>query len=224
MSLWILQSEDHANKPLSFEDLAELLVDEVVHEWEMVRAADGSEWQSVDSVIGLCRTAGRIRAERTLRKASAQIEAEERIAKPSKLPDGSLPLKEDAIPGESEFHSGTSQTGRVEAMADATIAKINPTVSTPTSPSSLSLSAAVSPVWGLIVCAVIGGISWLGWSVWQESRRFPVPAHLQRPSQPWNLPVLGNVSGFEMSLLVFDVIAVLLFARWWLRGRQRDRK
>lgn len=221
MSLWMLQSEDHANQPISFEQLAALLADEAVHEWDLVRSADGFEWQSVDSVIGLCRAAGRIRSERTLRNAGAQTEAQGRTAESAKSADESLRLEAGEVPHPRESGTGNSQVAEAKVRATAGEPTIDPGVSMP----MLTLtSRAVPPTLAVVAGICVVGIIWLVWSMWQQSRRFPIPAHLQQQSQPWVVPLLGPVSGFEMSLLGFDAVAVLLFVTWWLRGHRRGRK
>lgn len=214
MSLWILQSDGHADQPLSFERLAEMLADQIVHEWDQVRLADSSEWQSIDSVIGLCRAAGRLRAERALPNADPPIEAGQQSAKLTKSADASLLFDAEAVPGKQKSVSGKWRNDEAAAVTSRGSA-MNGAASKP---------HAISPVWTMFVCLGLAVVGWLAWSMWYESRRFPLPAHLQKPSQPWILPILGPVSGLEISFLAFDSVAVLVFLVWRWRELRRHRK
>jgi len=72
----------------------------------------------------------------------------------------------------------------------------------------------------VVLSLLLAAVCWYLWSVWHESRRFPVPAHAQTRPVPWSLPLLGPVSNFEVGLLAFDGVAVVVFAAWWLRSRR----
>lgn len=87
--------------------------------------------------------------------------------------------------------------------------------------SGVSASKPVSWVRVLLLSASIGVAAWACWSFWNESRRFPRPAHLTDNPQPWILPGIGAVSGFEAMMLAVDAIAIFAFVFWWFRTKRQ---
>lgn len=70
------------------------------------------------------------------------------------------------------------------------------------------------------VCEPTSYVGWACWSCWNESRRFLRRAHLTDNSQPWILPGIGAVSGFEAMMLAVDAIAIFAFVFWWFRMKR----
>ena len=79
---------------------------------------------------------------------------------------------------------------------------------------------SVSVTRTVVLSLLLAVAGWFAWSWWYESRRFPVPAHVKTQPVPWTLPLLGPVSEFEVGLLAFDAVAVVVFGVWWIRSRR----
>ena len=71
------------------------------------------------------------------------------------------------------------------------------------------------------VVSVVALLLLAGWWARPRWERFPKPAQLQHAQQAsrWSFPLIGEVSGFEFSLLVFDVFVIMAMTIWWLRRR-----
>ena len=205
MSRWILQSGDGASGAILFEQLAQMLADCVVAETDHVRPEQGGEWQSIDSVIGLCRAADKLR-----------IPGGERMDSGSNLDAHESARVVDAGPPIVEVPHATVRDTTESTVIRASVATINvaSTAMLPRGPAK-----PVSLVRVLLLSASIGVAAWVCWSVWNESRRFPRPAHLTNSLQPWILPGIGAVSGLEAMMLAMDAIAIFVFLFWWFRTK-----
>ena len=84
-----------------------------------------------------------------------------------------------------------------------------------------AVSQPVSWVRVTLLSASIGVAAWACWLFWNESRRFPRPAHLTDNPQAWIFPGIGTVSGFEAMMLAVDAIAVFAFLFWWFRTKRQ---
>jgi len=170
------EHSDDSSQSLTFEQLAQLLADGAIEELDLVKPDEGMDWQPVETVIGLCRAADK------LRNAQRQ---------------------------NSEFHGD-------DTNHDATLGTVADSAS---GPIRYSVSKPVSWVRVLLLSASFGVAAWACWSFWNESRRFPRPAHLTNSLQPWILPGIGAVSGLEAMMLAMDAIAIFVFLFWWFRTK-----
>lgn len=186
-------ASEHSNdsaQPLTFEQLAQLLADGVIEDSDLVKPETGMDWQPVETVIGLRRVAEK------LQNSQRQ---------------------------HPEFHVDAAAETESDAIAiphAALAVEPGPAEVPPASAVRSGISKPVSWFRVLLLSASIGGAAWGCWSYWNESRRFPRPAHLTGNPEPWILPGIGPVSGFEAMLLAVDAIAIAVFLLWWLRAKR----
>ena len=200
------QHSDDSSQPLTFEQLAQLLADGAIEDSDLVKPDEGMDWQPVETVIGLCRAAEKLR---------------------------NAPCQNPGFPGDAAADTGTgvvpipevqavrARTGATDPLHDTAHAAEPSMAAVPASSAvRYGVAKPVSWVRVLLLCASIGGAGWTWWSFWNESRRFPRPAHLTDNPEPWILPGIGPVSGFEAMLLAVDAIAIVVFLRWWLSAKR----
>ena len=200
MSQWILKSAVDSI-PVSFEQLAQLLADGGICETDLVRPENNENWQYVDSVVGLCHAAEKLRPSKAPCDSSRDriVEVEVGATNASKV---TTPKTSGAVSNAAE--PGTTPDGMTQT-----------TVAVMTQPLSW---------WRVtLICVGFGIVGWCGWLYWFKSYRFPKPAHLAKKSEPFTLPWIGAVPSFEAILLAVDTIAIVTFAVWWFRWRQRAR-
>ncbi len=202
-----LDHSDDSSQPVTFEQLAQLLADGVIADSDLVKPDEGMDWQPVETVIGLCRAAAKLRnAQREHPEFHSDAAAETRT---EVVP----------IPQVKAVRTRSSATGPVY---DTDLATTPGTAAVSASGNIRSgVSKPVSWVRVLLLSASIGVAAWACWSFWNESRRFPRPAHLTDSPQPWILPGIGAVSGFEAMMLAVDAIAVFAFVFWWFRTKRQ---
>ena len=199
-SQWYLQSDANGASPMTFDRLALLLAGGVVAGSDLVRNELESEWQPIESVIGLSRAADRLRvqaADDSIHQAeysAADVSSHE----PRPLAD-STSDRSSQVPEPGTTSDATKTVPRSTSFGRR--------------PISIKLTLAA-----LLATAVVG---WLGWRQWHEARRFPVPAHVRQTSSEWSLPWIGVVSGLEVCLLAFDTVVVVAFGCWWMMKRRR---
>ena len=199
------QHSDDSSQPLTFEQLAQLLAEGMIEDSDLVKPDEGTDWQPVETVIGLCRAAEKLR---------------------------NAPRQNPGFPGDAAADTGTGVVPIPEVQAvRARTGATDPLHDTDrsTTPGTAAVSAGGTIRCGVakpvscvrvLLSASIGVAAWACWSFWNESRRFPRPAHLADNPEPWILPGIGPVSGFEAMLLAVDVIAIVVFLLWWLRAKR----
>ena len=198
MSQWILKSALDSI-PVSFEQLALLLADGGICETDLVRAENNENWQYVDSVVGLCRAAENLRSSKAPSDSSR-----DRI------------LEVEVDPTNASKVTTPKTSGAVSNAAEPG--------STPDSMTQTIVAVPAQPLsWRRVTlfCLGFGIVGWCGWLYWFESNRFPKPAHMSKNSEPFTLPWIGAVTSFEAILLGVDTVAIVTFAVWRFRWRQR---
>ena len=188
-----------------------MLVDGRLQDADHVRAEGGGDWQTLDSVIGLIRAADRLRSE-----AASQAAA---LGRNSNQPVGSGDPVRSAGESKSDDSSISARDVTHSVSCDSDILVVQVPLADEISVATMSRSISLART--IILSLVIGTVGWFGWSAWHESQRFPAPAHMRSRPAPWTLPLIGPVTGFEVSLLAFDVIALTMLSFWWLRSRRR---
>ena len=202
----VSQHSDDSSQPLTFEQLAQLLADGAIEDSDLVKPDEGTDWQPVETVIGLCRAAEK------LRNAPRQ--------KPEFHGDAAADTRTGVVPI-PEVQAVRSRTGATDPVHDTALAAEPGTAAVPASSAvRYGVAKPVSRVRVLLLCASIGGAAWACWSFWNESRRFPRPAHLTDNPEPWILPGIGAVSGLEATMLAVDAIAIVVLLFWWLRAKR----
>ena len=199
---------DDSLQPVTFEQLAQLLADGVIADSDLVQPDEGMDWQPVETVIGLCRAAEKLR--------SAQRQHSEFQS------DAAAETRTEVVPI-PQVKAVRSRSSAIGPLYDTDLATTPGTAAVSASGnirSGVSASKPVSWVRVLLLSASIGVAAWACWSFWNESRRFPRPAHLTDNPQPWILPGIGAVSGFEAMMLAVDAIAIVVFLLWWLRAKR----
>ena len=203
---------EHSNdssQPVTFEQLAQLLADGVIEDSDLVQPDEGMDWQPVETVIGLCRAAAKLRsAQRQHPEFHGDAAAETRTEV--------VPIPQvKAVRTRSSATDPLYDTDRTTTPGTAAVSASG------NIRCGVSVSKPVSWVRVLLLSASIGVAAWACWSFWNESRRFPRPAHLTDNPQPWILPGIGAVSGFEAMMLAVDAIAVFAFLFWWFRTKRQ---
>ena len=207
-SLWWIQNagseQNHeANEPLTFEQLAQRLADGTLSETDLIRSETADHWQAADSVIGLSRAAEKLRLQRY------EEPGDEAGSGPSAIaPAGSESSRDQRIDATTGAKLRTDLVQAGTSKADLRTGDRHTGIRPP------------ALIGILIICAVVAGLAWFGWSQWFEGQRFPRPAHLAPQSQPLSLPWIGPVSHFEIALLMFDAVALAAFAVWWFRSKR----
>ncbi len=197
MSRWILQSAASDSEPISFEQLAQMIADEVVQETDLVRPEHTMDWQPIDSVVGLCRAADKLRL---LSCSGGGAVA------PVEIP---VVANSGGVGGEASSAAVGTRTLKDRKTDVRLIAE--------SEAEQTKLSKPVSWTRVLTLGVIMALIARGGWWVWMDGRRFPRPAHLTEHAQPWTLPWLGPVNEFEIAMLAFDAVAVTTFLVWWFR-------
>jgi hypothetical protein len=200
MSRWILQSTANDAEPISFEQLAQMIADDVVQETDIVRPENALDWQSIDSVVGLCRTADKLR----------------RLT----CPDGAAVagLETAVVTTSAGVGAGASIDAARSATPRDRKSDVRPIAENAAEQSKLSNPVSWTRV--LTLCVIMALIAWGAWWFWMVGRRFPRPAHFAANAQPWTLPWLGPVNEFEIAMLAFDVAALTTFVVWWFRTKR----
>lgn len=197
MSRWILQSTANDAEPISFEQLAQMIAAGVVQETDIVRPEHAVDWQSIDSVVGLCRAADKFRLL-SCSGGAAVAPGETAVVATSA-----------GVGGEASSAAVGTRTLKDRKTDVRLIAE--------SEAEQTKLSKPVAWTRVLTLCVIMALIAWGGWWVWMDGRRFPRPAHLTENAQPWTLPWLGPVNEFEIAMLAFDAVAVTTFFVWWFR-------
>ena len=191
MSRWFLKSQPADVEPISFEDVARLLADGRLGETDQIRSEPNGDWQTADSVIGLLKAAQRLRAAHRPPMRN-KIPRPLTIAKLAPLIAATPPVI----------------TKLSNLPAPAQVEKIDPPQRAQMAPTA-------------VLSLFVVGICWFAWSWWQDANRFPLPLHLKNPSKPWELPLLGKLSGMESVLLVFDALGITMIGVWCFRTHRR---
>ncbi len=203
----VSQHSDDSSRPLTFEQLAQLLADGAIEDSDLVKPDEGTDWQPVETVIGLCRAAEK------LRNAQRQI--------PEFHGDAASETRTHVVPI-PQMNTVRARAGATDPLHDTAHAAEPGTAAVPASNAiRYGVSKPVSRVRVLLLSASIGVAAWACWSFWNESRRFPRPPHLTDNPQPWILPGIGAVSGFEAMMLAVDTIAIFTFLFWWFRTKRQ---
>jgi hypothetical protein len=184
--------------PVGFEILARLVVDGELTESDLVRSADSKEWTELDLVIGLHKTVDR------LRKHQAATRNESVHQAPAEPP------------------RRRSQLSSCRTSTADSVAVVQPSG---TAGSDRWARASISPFRLAVVLAASVGI--IGFVYWLRSpARFPESAHSRQGSVPsiWNLPGIGAVNQFELTIVVVNVL-LILFATvfFWVARKQKQR-
>lgn len=204
MSRWILQSAASDSDPISFERLAQMLAQGVINETDLLRPEHGDDWQAVDSVIGLCRAADKLRSSNAACDDSKDCEAKV---------EGNV-----ATEPSDRLSNSAAQPSSVAVRAVAQGANGETAVSGREVPTKTVSWRRVS-----LLCIGLVMAGWCGWSYWIDSLRFPKPAHIANNPEPLMLPWIGAVSGFEVLMIAVDTIAVMTFVVWWFRSKRHAR-
>lgn len=203
----VSQHSDESSQPLTFEQLAQLLADGAIEDSDLVKADDGMDWQPVETVIGLCRAAEKLRnAQRQTSGFHGEVASE---------------IRTDVVPI-PPVKAVRGWSSATDPVYDTDLATTPDTAAVSASGTIRSgVSKPVSWVRVLLLSASIGVAASACWSYWNESRFFPRPAHLTDNPQAWIFPGIGPVSGFEVMLLAVDTMAIFAFLFWWFRTKRK---
>ena len=202
----VSQHSDDSSQPLTFEQLAQLLAEGMIEDSDLVKPDEGTDWQPVETVIGLCRAAEKLQNAQRQNPGFHGDAAETRT--------DVVPIPQvKAVRGWSSATDPVYDTDLATTPGTAAVSESGTIRS--------GVSKPVSRVRVLLLSASIGVAAWACWSFWNESRRFPRPPHLTDNPQPWILPGIGAVSGFEAMMLAVDTIAIFTFLFWWFRTKRQ---